>query len=71
MPVRDAFCSTCGTKDPEPLAYPRTCPGCKPRGLVFGPDGLSEVFAFPLHVEAAQRYFGASGITGSHAFAAY
>jgi ADP-ribose pyrophosphatase YjhB (NUDIX family) len=27
------------------------------RGLVFGSDGLDEVFAFPLHVEAARRFF--------------
>jgi len=103
MLIRDSFCSYCGTRYPEPLAYPRTCPGCKTqvwanrvllfstaspiavsalpafhqdaetseRGLVFGPDGLDEVFAFPLHVEAARRYFAARGITGAHAFAAY
>ena len=26
--IRDAFCSFCGTKFPEPLVYPRTCAGC-------------------------------------------
>jgi ADP-ribose pyrophosphatase YjhB (NUDIX family) len=26
--TRDAFCSMCGTKFPEPLAYPRTCATC-------------------------------------------
>ena len=26
--IRDAYCSYCGTKFPEPLAYPRTCVGC-------------------------------------------
>jgi ADP-ribose pyrophosphatase YjhB (NUDIX family) len=26
--IRDAFCNFCGTKFPEPLAYPRTCTGC-------------------------------------------
>lgn len=40
------------------------------RGLVFGPAGLEDVFAFPLHVEAAQRYFAARGVSGSHAFTA-
>jgi ADP-ribose pyrophosphatase YjhB (NUDIX family) len=40
------------------------------RGLVFGPDGLEEVFAFSLHVEAAKRYFAAHGITGPHDFVA-
>ena len=180
MPARDTFCSFCGTKYPEPLAYPRTCPGCgitvwanpipvsvvivpvidgaetgmlvvrraippqigklgivggfleeheswqqggarevreetgtiidpstlepmwfassapvpnrlllfsvapavpvsalppfhrdaetSERGLVFGPDGLEDVFAFPTHIEAARRYFAARGVTGSHAF---
>jgi hypothetical protein len=28
------------------------------------------VFAFPLHVEAAQRYFAERGITGAHDFIA-
>ena len=27
--IRDSFCNYCGTKYPEPLTYPRTCPGCK------------------------------------------
>ena len=38
------------------------------RGLVFGPEGLAEVFAFPLHVRAAERYFAAHGQTGPHCF---
>lgn len=38
------------------------------RGLIFGPDGLDDVFAFPLHVEAARRYFAARGETGPHNF---
>lgn len=41
------------------------------RGLVFGPDGLDAVFAFPLHVMAAHRFFAARAITGDHAFAAH
>lgn len=36
------------------------------RGLVFGPAGLDAVFAFPLHVEAARRYFATQGIDGAH-----
>ena len=39
------------------------------RGLVFGPAGLSDVFAFPLHVEAARRFFAPHGVTGEHGFA--
>ena len=38
------------------------------RGLVFGPRGLAEVFAFPLHARAAERWFLAHGIDGEHAF---
>ena len=40
------------------------------RGLVFGPGGIEDVFAFPLHVEAARRYFRERGVTGSHDFTA-
>lgn len=36
------------------------------RGLVFGPDGLADVFAFDLHVEAASRWFASRGATGDH-----
>jgi ADP-ribose pyrophosphatase YjhB (NUDIX family) len=39
------------------------------RGLVFGPKGLEDVFAFPLHVEAARRFFKAHSIEGEHAYA--
>lgn len=38
------------------------------RGLVFGPAGLDDVFAFPLHVDAARRWFVREGIVGPHAF---
>jgi ADP-ribose pyrophosphatase YjhB (NUDIX family) len=38
------------------------------RGLVFGPGGLDEVFAFPLHAEAARRFFAERGITGDHGY---
>jgi len=39
------------------------------RGIIFGPGGLDEDFAFSTHAEAAKRYFQARGITGHHAFA--
>lgn len=39
------------------------------RGVIFGPGGLDEDFAFSTHAEAARRYFAARGITGPHAFA--
>lgn len=40
------------------------------RGVIFGPAGLEDVFAFSLHVEAARRYFAQRGITGPHDFVA-
>ena len=36
------------------------------RGLIFGPGGLDEVFAFPLHVKAARRFFSEHTLTGAH-----
>jgi ADP-ribose pyrophosphatase YjhB (NUDIX family) len=36
------------------------------RGLVFGAGGLDDVFAFPLHAEAARRFFAERGIAGGH-----
>ncbi|MEO6774889.1 MAG: NUDIX domain-containing protein [Kofleriaceae bacterium] len=39
------------------------------RGVIFGPGGLDEDFAFSTHREAARRYFADRGITGHHAFA--
>jgi ADP-ribose pyrophosphatase YjhB (NUDIX family) len=40
------------------------------RGLVFGPEGLDAVFAFPLHARAARIFFEARGIGGAHDFRA-
>lgn len=39
------------------------------RGLVFGPEGLDALFAFPLHVAAARRFFDARGIAGAADYA--
>ena len=39
------------------------------RGIVYGPAGLDEVFAFSLHVLAAKKFFADRGVTGPHAFA--
>jgi len=36
------------------------------RGVVYGPDGLDDVFAFALHAAAARRWFAERGITGGH-----
>ena len=41
---------------------------CSERGIVFGPGGLDDIFAFDLHAEAARRYFVARGIDRQHAF---
>ena len=38
------------------------------RGLVFGPGGLDDVFAFPLHAEAARRFFTARELSGEHGY---
>jgi ADP-ribose pyrophosphatase YjhB (NUDIX family) len=38
------------------------------RGLIFGPEGLEDVFAFPLHVEAARRYFASRGVAGPNGY---
>ena len=40
------------------------------RGLIYGPGGLDEVFAFPTHIEAARRYFADRGVGGPHGFTA-
>ena len=39
------------------------------RGLVFGSRGLEEIFAFPLHAEAARRFFAERGQDGDHDYA--
>jgi ADP-ribose pyrophosphatase YjhB (NUDIX family) len=38
------------------------------RGLVFGPEGLDSLFAFPLHAEAARRFFAKLGVQGPHEY---
>lgn len=39
------------------------------RGVVFGPDGIDELFAFNLHAEAVRRFFKERSITGKHDYA--
>lgn len=41
-------------------------PETSERGLVYGPTGLDEVFAFPLHVDAARRYFADRQVDRPH-----
>jgi ADP-ribose pyrophosphatase YjhB (NUDIX family) len=38
------------------------------RGVIYGPGGLDEVFAFSTHIEAARRYFTSRGLTNPHGF---
>jgi ADP-ribose pyrophosphatase YjhB (NUDIX family) len=38
------------------------------RGIVFGPEGLEGVFAFPLHMEAVRRFFAERKSTGPHQY---
>lgn len=38
------------------------------RGLIFGPNGLESLFAFPLHVEAVQRFFAEQATIGEHRY---
>jgi len=45
-------------------------PEASERGLVFGPEDLAKVFAFPLHARAAERFFLDHGIVGGHDFVA-
>ena len=42
------------------------------RGVIAGPGGLDDAFAFPLHAEAARRYFASRGVAAGapHAFRA-
>jgi hypothetical protein len=37
---------------------------------VFGPDGLDPGFAFPLHADAARRFFAERGVGGAADYAA-
>ncbi|SHL28086.1 ADP-ribose pyrophosphatase YjhB, NUDIX family [Pseudonocardia thermophila] len=38
------------------------------RGVVLGPGGLADEFAFDLHAAAAARFFAARGVTGPSSF---
>jgi ADP-ribose pyrophosphatase YjhB (NUDIX family) len=67
-PNRVLLFSVAPTLDSASLPPARENHETSERGLVFGPDGLGEVFAFPLHVRAAERFFAERGIEGSHDF---
>ena len=38
------------------------------RGVVLGPGGIADVFAFSTHIEAAKRFFAERGIDRPHGF---
>jgi ADP-ribose pyrophosphatase YjhB (NUDIX family) len=38
------------------------------RGLIFGPGGIDDLIAFPLHIEAVRRYFAGRSIDGPAGF---
>jgi len=40
------------------------------RGLIFGPQGLEEIMAFPLHTEVATRYFSSRDCAAPHDYRA-
>ena len=40
------------------------------RGLIHGPEGLEELFAFPMHLRAARMWFESQGISGPHRYTA-
>jgi ADP-ribose pyrophosphatase YjhB (NUDIX family) len=41
------------------------------RGVIFGPSGIDDVFAFSLHADAVRRYFGERGVDGPHSYTPY
>lgn len=51
MPITELGAFTVNSEVPE-------------RGLIFGPEGLEEIFAFGLHVAAVRKFFEGRGITG-------
>ena len=53
-----------GTKIPTLVPNAETAE----RGVIFGPQGIEDLFAFPLHVQAAKRWFAARGLEGAHGY---
>lgn len=69
-PNRVLLFSSCAELVSEELPVFSPTDETSERGLVFGPEGLDGLFAFPLHVRAAQRFFEARGIQGGHEYVA-
>lgn len=68
-PNRVLLFSLAEAQDAAKLAPHTPNPETLERGLIFGPDGLEDVFAFPLHIQAARRLFAAMNLKGPHDFA--
>jgi ADP-ribose pyrophosphatase YjhB (NUDIX family) len=66
QPNRVLLFSVAGTLDARSLPPFEPSVESSERGLIFGPGGLGEAFAFPLHVRAVERYFASKGIDGRH-----
>lgn len=45
-----------------------TTPETTERGMISGPGGIDEVFAFPTHIAAIRSYFAMRGVAGPHQF---
>ena len=67
-PNRVLLFSIAAPVDSAPIAPYEANSETLERGVVFGPGGLAEVFAFPLHAEAARRFFEARGGSGENAY---
>ena len=66
QPNRVLLFSTAGPVDAATLPPFGPSAESSERGVIFGPGGLGDVFAFPLHVRAVERYFAAKGVAGAH-----
>ena len=68
MPNRVLLFSVAPALERAMLPRSRQTPRRAERGLIFGPEALEDVFAFPLHIEAARMWFNfraSRGLTGS------
>ena len=68
-PNRVLLFSVVPTIDATALTKFQPNPETADRGIIHGPGGIDEVFAFSLHVEAARRWFAERHIANDHAYA--
>lgn len=67
-PNRVLLFSTCEAIQTAEIPSHEATAETQERGVIFGAEGLEEVFAFSLHTKAVQRYFAEHNITGPHNF---